>query len=69
MSDFEVLLVGGPSAIPDAERVQVSPSLTEKFKYRFGAHYEHFVHEGEFSDIGNKQLPVYRWTTRTAIAE
>ncbi|WP_405649576.1 DUF5988 family protein [Streptomyces sp. NBC_00019] len=69
MSDFEVLLVGGPSAIPDADRVQLSPSLTEKIKYLFGAHYEHFVHEGEFGDVGDRRLPIYRWTMRTAIAE
>ncbi|MGW0337811.1 DUF5988 family protein [Streptomyces sp. NPDC003011] len=69
MSDFEVLLVGGPSAIPGDERVQLSPSLTEKIKYRFGAHYEHFVHEGEFGAVGEKRLPIYRWTMRTAIAE
>ncbi|MFE9032159.1 DUF5988 family protein [Streptomyces iakyrus] len=69
MSDFEVLLVGGPSAIPDGERVQLTPSLAEKVKYRFGAHYEHFAHDGEFSEVGDKRLPVYRWTMRTAIAE
>lgn len=69
MSDFKVLLLGGPSFFPDEQRVQLVSALEEKIKHRFGAHYEHFVRQGRFERIDGEELAVYQWTARTAIAE
>ncbi|WP_181808529.1 DUF5988 family protein [Streptomyces shenzhenensis] len=69
MPNFKALLVGGPSALPAAERVQRVPTLTEKVKHRFEAGYEHFAHEGEFRTVDGEELAVFHWTMRTAIAE
>ncbi|MBM9619371.1 DUF5988 family protein [Streptomyces zhihengii] len=69
MSQIKVLLVGGPSFFPSEERVQFTASLTEKIKHRFGAGYEHFLHEGEYEKLDGDDIPVFRWKTRTAIAE
>lgn len=69
MSDFKVLLLGGPSHFPDEDRVQLVSALEEKIKHLFGAHYEHFVHEGRFEQMDGEELAVYQWTARTAVAE
>lgn len=69
MVNYKVLLSDGPSSLPEEERVQFATSLTEKIKHRFGAGYEHFVHQGEFITLDGEQVAVFRWTTRTAIAE
>ena len=69
MSQFKVFLVGGPSFFPDDERVQFAASLTEKVKHRFGAGYEHFVHDGDFTTVDGERMAVFHWTARTAIAE
>lgn len=69
MASFQIFLSGGPTFFPEEERLQVASSLTEKVKHRFGAGFEHFVHEGEFITIDREEVAVFRWTTRTAIAE
>ncbi|MER7187707.1 DUF5988 family protein [Streptomyces hyaluromycini] len=69
MPNFKALLVGGPSALPAEERVQLTPTLAEKIKHRFEAGYEHFVHHGEFRTVDGEELAVFHWTRRTAIAE
>ncbi|UUU36192.1 DUF5988 family protein [Streptomyces sp. CA-210063] len=69
MKNFKVLLSGGPSSLTDEERTRFTTSLTEKIKHRFGAGYEHFVHEGEFTTLNGEEVAVFRWTMRTAIAE
>ncbi|MER6157098.1 DUF5988 family protein [Streptomyces sp. NPDC001868] len=69
MVNYKVLLSDGPSSLPEEERVQFATSLTEKIKHRFGAGYEHFVHQGEFTTLDGEEVAVFRWTTRTAIAE
>ncbi|MEW2623446.1 DUF5988 family protein [Streptomyces sp. NPDC048106] len=69
MPQFKALLIGGPAALPSEERLQETSSLTEKIKHRFGAGYEHFIHEGEFRTVDGEHLAVFQWTTRTAIAE
>lgn len=69
MSNYKALLVGGPSALPAEERVQLTPTLMEKIKHRFEAGYEHFVHEGEFKTVDGEEVAVFQWTARTAIAE
>jgi hypothetical protein len=69
MATYRVLLSDAPVYFPDEERLQFATSLTEKIKHRFGAGYEHFVHRGEFTTIDGEEVAVFRWTTRTAIAE
>lgn len=69
MEKIRVLLCGGPPYFPQEEREQFAISLNEKIKHRFGAGYEHFVHEGEFATIDGEQVALFRWETRTAIAE
>ncbi|MER7877763.1 DUF5988 family protein [Streptomyces malaysiensis] len=69
MSQIKVLLVGGLPHLPLDERVQFATSLTEKIKYQFGSGYEHFVHQGDYATVDGEELPVFRWTARTAIAE
>ncbi|MGY1503351.1 DUF5988 family protein [Streptomyces sp. QTS52] len=69
MENYKALLCDGPAHLPQEERIQFATSLTEKIKHRFGAGYEHFVHDGEFTVIEGEQVAVFRWTTRTAIAE
>jgi hypothetical protein len=64
MSQIKVLLVGGLPSFPSEERVQFTESLSEKIKYRFGANYEHFVHEGEHTTLDGEKLPVFQWMTR-----
>ncbi|MFG2582356.1 DUF5988 family protein [Streptomyces malaysiensis] len=34
-----------------------------------GSGYEHFVHQGDYATVDGEELPVFRWTARTAIAE
>ncbi|WP_055712772.1 DUF5988 family protein [Streptomyces torulosus] len=69
MVNFKVFLADGPTYFPDEERVQFATSLTEKIKHRLGAGYEHFVHKGEFTTVDGEEVAVFRWITRTAIAE
>ncbi|WP_105971042.1 DUF5988 family protein [Streptomyces geranii] len=69
MSQIKVLLVGGLSYFPSDQRVQFTEELGEKIKYRFGASYEHFVHQGDYTTLDGEELPVFQWTARTAIAE
>ncbi|MEV0221368.1 DUF5988 family protein [Streptomyces sp. NPDC050704] len=69
MVNVRALLCDGPSSLPDEERMQFTTSLTEKIKHRFGAGYEHFVHQGEFTTVDGEEVAVFRWTARTAIAE
>ncbi|MFJ2442951.1 DUF5988 family protein [Streptomyces sp. NPDC087658] len=69
MTNFRALLCDGPPSLPAEDRMQFAISLTEKIKHRFGAGYEHFVHKGEFTMVDGEEVAVFRWTTRTAIAE
>lgn len=69
MVNHRILLSDAPAYFPEEEKLQFATSLTEKIKHRFGAGYEHFVHQGEFTTIDGEEVAVFRWTTRTAIAE
>ncbi|MFH8386139.1 DUF5988 family protein [Kitasatospora sp. NPDC018058] len=69
MGKIKALLVGGPQAIRDEDRIQLTDSLTEAIKYSSYGGYEHFRHAGEFVSLNGDQAAVFEWTARTAIAE
>jgi len=69
MSQIKVLLSGGPQDFPDRDREQFVSGIVEKIKHRWGAGYEHFVHDGEFTTVDGVEVAVYHWERRTAIAE
>lgn len=69
MSQLKVLLSGGPEDFPVEDRRQSVAGGTEKIKHRWGAGYEHFVHDGEFTTVDGERIAVYQWERRTAIAE
>ncbi|MET8981205.1 DUF5988 family protein [Streptomyces sp. NPDC004539] len=69
MSQLKVVLSGGPLDFPEKEREQIVSVIAEKIKHRWGAGYEHFVHDGEFATVDGEKVAVYHWERRTAIAE
>ncbi|WP_223006765.1 DUF5988 family protein [Streptomyces roseirectus] len=69
MSQLKVILSGGPRDLPEDDRKQLVARSTEKIKHRWGAGYEHFVHDGEFVTVDGEEYAVYQWERRTAIAE
>lgn len=69
MAHFRILLSGGPRNFPNEDREQFVTTITERIKHRWGAGYEHFVHDGEFTTVNGEEAAVYRWECRTAIAE
>ncbi|MFI9274302.1 DUF5988 family protein [Kitasatospora sp. NPDC052896] len=69
MATFKALLVGGPAAIRDEDRVQRTHSLTEAIKHHHYGGYEHFRHAGDFTSVDGEETAVFEWTARTAIAE
>ncbi len=63
------LLVGGPEAIPADWRVRHVATDVDKVKLRWCAGYEHFVPTSERRQVDGRELAVFVWATRTAIAE
>ncbi|GGW49442.1 DUF5988 family protein [Streptomyces xantholiticus] len=63
-----VLLKGGPSGAP---QVVQAPSGGEgvPVKIAYVGGYEHYEFTGEFADIGEGPMPVYRWTRHQPGAE
>jgi Family of unknown function (DUF5988) len=58
------VLEGGPSGLPESLRIRREPADEPVIKVRYLGGYEHFERvEGEGTPI------VYRWVTRTRIAE
>ncbi|HTJ38483.1 MAG TPA: DUF5988 family protein [Dactylosporangium sp.] len=60
------VLEGGPSSLPEALRRQPAPSGDDRIKVPHLGGYEHFERAGSVD--GDAQV-VYRWTTRTRVAE
>jgi hypothetical protein len=63
------VLEGGPAAIPHELRIQTVSPLEEKIKVPYYGGYEHFERTGGFDENSSSQHIVYRWTTRTEMAE
>lgn len=65
-----VVLVGGPREFPDAARYRQIGSADQKVKVAYRSGYEHFERTSEhFSLEDDCQGLIFRWTTRTRIAE
>jgi hypothetical protein len=68
--DFvQAVLEGGPATIPIASRIQAVGPLDEKIKLSHYGGYEHFVRTGSLVEDTSCQQIVFRWSTRTEIAE
>ncbi|MFI7081492.1 DUF5988 family protein [Micromonospora sp. NPDC049903] len=64
-NEIEVVLEGGPTNFPlQLRRRRILPGL-DKIKIHYNGGYEHF----ERTDPGTEKTIVYRWVTRTRIAE
>lgn len=64
-----VLLHGGPVDLPEAQRVQWVPAAQQTIKILYGSGYEHFERDVEPAGPGMDAPVVFRWHTRTRIAE
>lgn len=62
------ILEGGPESIPAASRIQEVSPLDEKIKLPHYGGYEHFERVG-WGENTSPQCLIYRWTTRTELAE
>jgi hypothetical protein len=65
----DAVLEGGPTDLPEQERRRRSTpgEFTIKIMHRGG--YEHFTRDADALPAGPSAPAVYRWTTRTRIAE
>ncbi|WP_370149225.1 DUF5988 family protein [Streptacidiphilus sp. EB129] len=63
-----VLLRGGPDDLPQIWEVSAY-GADDRIKVPRLNGYEHFEFFHEFEEIGGMNMPVYRWSYRTAIAE
>jgi hypothetical protein len=62
---IDAILVGGPADIPDQLRLCQVKASDDKVKLRHGRAHEHFERTAD-SDADRQ---IFRWTTRTFIAE
>ncbi|MEV4056004.1 DUF5988 family protein [Amycolatopsis sp. NPDC049688] len=70
MAKIRVTLSGGPAELAERHREWTVGSIGEVAKVSFGAGYEHFSHDGEFTTTSSgDQLPVFAWCGRTRVAE
>jgi hypothetical protein len=68
--DVNVFLLGGPPDFPDAARSRRLDRADGKVKIPYRSGYEHFERTEEHYHLeGDCQGLIYRWTTRTRIAE
>jgi hypothetical protein len=63
------VLVGGPASIPKALRTQTVNPLEQKIKIPHYGGYEHFERTGKLDENTSSRQIVFRWTTRTEMAE
>jgi hypothetical protein len=63
------VLEGGPEGIPQASRRQEVGPVGDKIKIVHYGGYEHFERTGMLDESGFFPQIVYRWTTRTEMAE
>jgi hypothetical protein len=70
MSKITVTLSGGPAELIERHGEWTVGSIGDVAKVSYGAGYEHFTHEGEFTTTtGGTQVPVFTWCGRTRVAE
>jgi hypothetical protein len=63
------ILHGGPESIPNETRVQLVSPVDEKIKLPHYGGYEHFERITALDASGVCDEIIFRWTTRTEIAE
>jgi hypothetical protein len=63
------VLEGGPEGIPEASRLLAVDPIDDKIKILHYGGYEHFERTGLLQESGPFPQIVFRWTTRTEIAE
>lgn len=66
---MRAVLEGGPEGIPEASRLRVVSPVDDKIKIVHYGGYEHFERTDMLDDSGSFPQIVFRWTTRTEIAE
>jgi hypothetical protein len=64
---IRAILEGGPESIPDTSRIQLVGPHEEKIKLPHYGGYEHFERVSLFG--GDATEIIFRWTTRTELAE
>jgi hypothetical protein len=64
-----VRLEGGPSDLPEELRARLTSDEEYKVKVCHRGGYEHFERTDERHALPDGEAVVYRWTTRTRIAE
>ena len=68
--DFvEAVLVGGPDTIPAASRIREVSPFDEKVKLPYYGGYEHFERVRSLVEDTSCLQVMFRWTTRTELAE
>jgi hypothetical protein len=65
----QAVLEGGPATIPNASRTQEVGSFEEKVKLPHYGGYEHFERAGSLVEDTSCRQVIFRWTTRTEMAE
>lgn len=68
VSMIEAVLVGGPNDLPATIRTQRLPRDGQKVKIHHRGGYEHFERDTT-SSTPSPDPVVFRWTTRTRVAE
>lgn len=63
------VLQGGPEGIPETSRLHVVSPVDDKIKIAHYGGYEHFERTNVLDESGSDPQIVFRWTTRTEIAE
>jgi hypothetical protein len=66
MTDIDATLIGGPTDFPECWRCRRVAPDADVVKVEHVGGYEHFVRDGAHLDDGPA---VFRWSTRTKIAE
>jgi Family of unknown function (DUF5988) len=68
-NSVRAILHGGPDNIPNETRVRLVSSLDEKIKLPHYGGYEHFERSTMLDVNGISEEIVFRWTSRTEVAE
>jgi len=68
-NSVRAILHGGPKNIPNETRIQLVSPLDEKIKLPHYGGYEHFERTTMLDGSGTSEEIVFRWTTRTEVAE
>ncbi len=63
-----IALAGGPRSMRRVYRVAVA-DFADRVTVDFYGRHEHFESTGEFEVVDGRQVPVFRWSYSTAIAE